>query len=77
MNFGKIAYMAYRECSGGKSLISGQPIPIWEELPLEIQRAWNAAADAVLLAQAPIRDAARKGFDESIESGRKQTEDDS
>lgn len=43
-----IAYEAYRAHTGGKSLVSGAPIPEWSALPLPIQDAWLAAADAVI-----------------------------
>lgn len=44
---GQIAYDAYRLHSGGKNLISGQPISDWEELTPEIQAAWEASGAAV------------------------------
>ena len=47
-DYGKIAYEAYCQCSGGKSLVSGAKLPPWEELSPEIRRAWEWAADAVL-----------------------------
>lgn len=47
ISFGKIAYDAYRDKSGGKSLVSGEPIPVWPELPETIRMAWEAAGDAV------------------------------
>ncbi len=43
----EIAYEAYRKQSGGKSLVSGQPIPSFSELKPEIQEAWYEAAGAV------------------------------
>lgn len=43
------AYEAYRADAGGVSLASGQPIPGWNKLPMPIQKAWGAAADAVVL----------------------------
>lgn len=43
------AYEAYRADTGGVSLVSGQPIPEWSRLPAAIQKAWGAAADAVIL----------------------------
>lgn len=46
--FGMLAYMAYRENSGRKSLVTGADLPVWEDLPEEIQLAWIAAAAAVL-----------------------------
>ena len=45
--WGKIAYEAYCVVSDGKSLVSGQALPSWENLNQEIQGAWNAAAQAV------------------------------
>ncbi len=45
---GEIAYAAYRDYTGGKSLVSGQPIPEWADLPTVIQSAWNAAGEAVI-----------------------------
>lgn len=46
--YGALAYMAYRENAGRKSLVTGAELPRWEDLPPEIQRAWLAAAAAVL-----------------------------
>lgn len=44
---GRAAYMAYREDSQGKSLVSGAEIPLWQDLDPRIQQAWNAAAHQV------------------------------
>lgn len=41
---GKFNYEAYREFSDGKSLVSGEPIPAWDDLPQEIRSAWDWAA---------------------------------
>ena len=71
MNYGQIAYEAYCKSSGGKSLISGAELPPWVNLSLEIQRAWNAAADAVNAKSWELTKSARKGFNEAIEGGRK------
>ena len=46
-DLGKIAYDAYFNHSGGKSLISGAPLPTWEDQAPEIEAAWQAAATAV------------------------------
>ncbi len=46
-NLGRAAYEAYRAYSGGLSLATGQPIPDWDELPIVIQAAWQASAEAV------------------------------
>jgi hypothetical protein len=43
----KLAYNAYCEAAGWKSLVSGAPLPQWEDLKPEIQLAWGAAACAV------------------------------
>jgi hypothetical protein len=45
---GRRAYLGYCESSSGKSLISGQDLPSWNDLKQEIKDAWIAAADAVL-----------------------------
>ncbi len=43
----KIAYDAYCQSTGGVSLISGDKLPEFGSLKLEIQDAWYAAAEAV------------------------------
>jgi len=45
--WGKIAYEAYCLSSDGRSLVSGQPLPSWDDQDTRIQEAWNAAAQAV------------------------------
>lgn len=45
--WGEIAYEAYRDASDGKSLVSGAPIPAWEDVDPRIQAAWEASAKAV------------------------------
>lgn len=45
---GRVAYEAYCKASGGKSLVSGAPLPAWDALCQEIRDAWDAAADAVI-----------------------------
>ena len=52
--WGEIAYEAYRRESGGVSLVSGDPIPEWDELPAAIRYAWNEAAQAVRYACADV-----------------------
>jgi hypothetical protein len=42
------AYEGYRRESGGKSIISGQPIPPWAELQPAIQQCWRGAAVGIL-----------------------------
>ncbi len=46
--YGEVAYEGYREKSEGKSLASGEPIPMWADLPGPIQEAWNASAKAII-----------------------------
>jgi hypothetical protein len=43
----EIAYEAYRQKSGGKSLASGCPIPDFADLRTDIKEAWTFAACAV------------------------------
>lgn len=45
--YGQIAYEAYRAESDGKSLVSGQPLPAWDEQDERIAEAWMAAGRAV------------------------------
>lgn len=45
--FAKIAYDAYCQQTGGKSLITGDLLPQFEELKQSIQDAWYSAAAAV------------------------------
>jgi len=46
----RIAYEAYARSTGGKSLVSGDTLPGWDDLPQPIQWAWDAAAQAVIRA---------------------------
>jgi hypothetical protein len=45
---GRRAYAGYCSSAMGKSLISGQNLPQWEDLKQEIKDAWVSAAEAVL-----------------------------
>jgi hypothetical protein len=47
IELGRVAYDGYLSASGGKSLVSGAPLPSFEEQPAEIKAAWIAAANAV------------------------------
>ena len=49
-DYGKTAYEAYCQATGGVSLISGQPLPAWETLDERIQKAWCTAASAAIAA---------------------------
>ena len=46
----KVGYEAYRSYTGGISLVSKKPIPPFEQLSVEIQEAWQAAADCIVVA---------------------------
>lgn len=43
-----IAYDAYCDHTGWKSLATGQTLPPWDQLPRSIQEAWEAAANALI-----------------------------
>jgi hypothetical protein len=45
---GQRAYEGYRDHTGGVSLATGGPIPVWVELNPAIKAAWGAAAKALL-----------------------------
>ena len=47
MELGQLAYEGYRRTTGGVSLVSGAPLPLWEELAWHIQAAWAVAAGDV------------------------------
>lgn len=44
-----VAYNAYRKQAGGKSLVSGDKLPVFDGLRQEIKDAWAAAAIALSL----------------------------
>lgn len=46
-DLGKAAYLAYCQTTGGKSAVTGAPLPTWEGQAEAIREAWRAAADAV------------------------------
>jgi hypothetical protein len=43
----QVAYDAYVVNAGGKSLVTAQALPAFDQLPEKIKEAWQAAADAV------------------------------
>lgn len=45
---GQLAYEAYCETTGWKSLISGHPLPQWSNVQVEIKDAWENAGNAVV-----------------------------
>ncbi len=46
-DYGRIAYEAYSQAAGGRSLVTSQTLPEWDDLPLTIRAAWREAAKAV------------------------------
>jgi len=46
MKAGRAAYVAYVASVGGKSAVSGQPLPGWWETSRQIRDAWMDAAEA-------------------------------
>jgi hypothetical protein len=44
---GQVCYEAYWDQAGGKSLVTGDPLPLWGDQSPEIQAAWEAGAGAV------------------------------
>lgn len=47
VTYGQVAYEAYCAAGGGKSLVSGAPLPAWDEQDERIRVAWNRAGAAV------------------------------
>lgn len=43
----RAAYEGYIKQSGGKSLVTGDPLPPFDQLKPEIQEAWASAAGAI------------------------------
>ena len=48
MTIGQINYEGYCKESGNKSLISGAPLPPWQDVDPKIKAAWEAGAKAVV-----------------------------
>jgi len=47
MNLAKIGYEAYCKSTGGKSAITGDKLPAFENTPKTVQMAWAAAAYSI------------------------------
>lgn len=58
--YGRIAYVAYAKNSKFRSLVSGDSLPMWEDLPPEIRRGWITSAKAVLTAYNKELNSAKK-----------------
>ena len=48
VTYGQIAYEAYRSHTNGKSIATGDSIPVWDDLDERIQAAWMVAGVAVM-----------------------------
>lgn len=46
-SLGKVAYEAYCERTGGRSAVTGERLPEWEQVQPVVQDAWDAAGRAV------------------------------
>jgi hypothetical protein len=46
---GRAAYTAYCQTTGGRSAVTGDVLPAWEDQSPIIREAWRAAADAVVM----------------------------
>lgn len=46
----KVAYEAYCRSTGGRSAVTGEPLPAWEDVTREVRDAWDAASQAVAAA---------------------------
>lgn len=57
---GQANFEGYAEQAEGVSLVSGAQLPVWEMLPRDIQDAWEAGANAVLVDDADKRRAENK-----------------
>lgn len=45
---GREAYSAYRVKSNAVSLVTGSPLPMWNDLPGNVKDAWIYSAQAVV-----------------------------
>lgn len=48
MTYGEVAYEAYCQVTGYRSLITGDNLPEFKDLHEPIKRAWASAAEAVM-----------------------------
>jgi len=53
---GQVAYEAYRNKSGGKSVISGSPLPEWNSQSDAVKECWQAAGEAANSHEVEARD---------------------
>lgn len=43
----RAGYEGYKRATGGRSAVTGDPLPEWDALPDGVQNAWFAAAEAI------------------------------
>jgi hypothetical protein len=55
ISLGQLAYEAYVQHSGGKSLVTGDLLPSWEELSPDVKAAWQYTGDTLKNETAKIR----------------------
>jgi hypothetical protein len=46
--YAEMAYNIYKKECNGKPLITGQLLPVWENLPISIRDAWYIAIESVI-----------------------------
>jgi hypothetical protein len=56
IDLGQVAYEAYCAATGGRSAVTGEPLPTWEDQAPTICAAWERAAEAVRRALQPVED---------------------
>lgn len=69
MTVGQVGYERYCDCSGGKSLVTGQELPKWEDLKEEIRAAWEAACNAASAFTIGLLALAAQEFVRKVENG--------
>ncbi len=43
----RAGYEAYSRTTGGRSAVTGDPLPAWDALPGAVRNAWWSAAEAI------------------------------
>ena len=73
---GDLAYNAYCDAAGNRSLVSGDPLPLWDDLPWEIRQAWDAAAEAVATSTKAVYESDEPWESSTVDSRRKEWDPD-
>lgn len=68
VDLARVAYEAYAQASGGVSMVSGHPLPTWDDQDEKIRMNWRISTGAVLIADdqaqpAPELDALADAWD--------------